>query len=53
MAKEVISYEAEVIDNINGHGMGRDSPLILIDIGASRSVCVADNGRNGGLELRN
>ena len=38
MATEVIAYETETIQNINGHGLGRESPLILIDIGASRSV---------------
>ena len=35
----VIQYEEEVIKNINGHGVARDSPSILIDSGDSRSVC--------------
>ena len=28
-----ISYESQVSNSINGHLVGRDSPLILIDIG--------------------
>ena len=39
MLTEVVAYNAEVINTINGHGLGRESPLILIDIGDSRSVC--------------
>ena len=39
MVKEVVAYKAESINTINGHGLERASPLILIDCGASRSVC--------------
>ena len=35
---EIIAYKADTADQMNGHVLGRDSPLILIDIGASRSV---------------
>ena len=39
MVSTVINYEADVIKAINGHGVTRDSPSILIDRGDSRSVC--------------
>ena len=39
MVTTVINYEAEVAKTINGHEMARDSPVILVDSGASRSVC--------------
>ena len=39
MVTEVVAYKADTTKEINGHGMGRESPLILIDFGASRSVC--------------
>ena len=39
MVTEAVAYEDESINTINGHGLGRESPLILIDSGASRSVC--------------
>ena len=39
MVSTSINYEAEIVKNINGHTVARDSQVILIDIGASRSVC--------------
>ena len=39
MVTETVAYKTETINAINGHGLDRESPLILIDSGASRSVC--------------
>ena len=39
MASGAICYEAEALNSINGHALGRESPLIRIDSGSSRSVC--------------
>ena len=39
MATEMVAYKTDTTNDINGHGLGRESLLILIDSGASRSVC--------------
>ena len=39
MMTEIVAYKTDATKEINGHGLGRESPLILIDCGASRSVC--------------
>ena len=39
MMTEIVAYKTDATEEINGHGLGRESPLILIDCGASRSVC--------------
>ena len=38
MVTEMVAYETESTNTINGHGLGRESPLILIDSGTSRAV---------------
>ena len=38
MVTGVVAYKADAVNTINGHGLGRESPLILIDSGASRSA---------------
>ena len=39
MVTTVGNYDAEVAKTINGREMARDSPVILVDSGASRSAC--------------
>ena len=39
MATEVVCFDVETPGVNNGRAAGRDSPLILIDSGSSRSVC--------------
>ena len=39
MVTEMVAYTTDTTKEINGHGLGREAPLMLIDSGASRSVC--------------